>query len=1032
MDIKTKGFSMPDGNTHIFIPPAPTETDRGGITAKPRTTEAAEVVVDSGTGKGYIGTDHTLKEKGQAADSEAVGIAISEKADRIISSASGENVILTDSAEAPLQGLKVFGRSTQDGEPSSDNQVPIVSVGDKGNIELEVTGRNLIPNNYKARTYNGITYTVLDDGSVLLNGTANESGSTLTLWLKPDFEHLENLWLSGGKDNSIKVAYSNWTDRAYTSNGKEIMIPKQFDYSKYPNARIQVEVDAGTTANNVLIKPMLNSGDSALPFEPYHTPQSLTLSTPNGLPGIKVDSGGNYTDSDGQQWICDRIVDKNGVIGIERHIAKKVLTGLEWWSVDERQNENNGVFFTGMPESGKGDERVLCNRFLWKRTTDIYGTIDTKYHQFRFYAENRTITVDEWKRFVANNNIEIYYQLQKPTFEPLPQSEQDAIKALHTNNPTTVISNDESAHIEVTYAADTKNYILNREKAMQKQISDIQAALISQKISGGGIKITDSAKMPLQGLKVFGRSEQVVTKGYQLFDASKLPTKTQGGATVTNNGDGSFTISGSRNLTDIYSNTHTYSNAETKQLLRSGILTLKCDKTSVPYCYVSLRNSKGPVAEINNKTNISSSYMITEENIKDTTFQMTIGFYGGKSSGIVPNSIKPMIYQEGDGTWEPFTGGKTSPSPDNPSPIESVGDEGNVNIEVTGRNLFDYETWSKKNIPCKRGTISFIDDGILIKATENDAYMNFNGEDPFVKIPVNPKDVLELSWESDNNLSGAVYIFPNANTDGMTLGDNKNEKKIQYTVPPSGVSFISFRFGVAVAGESILYKNIMLRKVTENDIRVKYEPYRALQSLTLSTPNGLPGVKVDSGGNYTDLDGQQWICDEIDLERGKYVKRILYHQYNKTTDAFNKSPGALEQDDRFSVDIGFKTCGNKCIMTNMQRADLWGTGENSAGIGNTSGQYCFIRFAGITNIENLDALLQKTPLSLFVGLKSPIEYDLTPEEIAAYKALHTEHPTTIFTNDENAEMELTYTVDTKTYVDKKIAEISTAIMQKGN
>ena len=43
-----------------------------------------------------------------------------------------------------------------------------------------------------------------------------------------------------------------------------------------------------------------------------------------------------------------------------------------------------------------------------------------------------------------------------------------------------------------------------------------------------------------------------------------------------------------------------------------------------------------------------------------------------------------------------------------------------------------------------------------------------------------------------------------------------------------------------------------------------YSPYRE-QLLTLPTPNGLPGIPVTSGGNYTDENGQQWICDEVDL-----------------------------------------------------------------------------------------------------------------------------------------------------------------------
>lgn len=53
----------------------------------------------------------------------------------------------------------------------------------------------------------------------------------------------------------------------------------------------------------------------------------------------------------------------------------------------------------------------------------------------------------------------------------------------------------------------------------------------------------------------------------------------------------------------------------------------------------------------------------------------------------------------------------------------------------------------------------------------------------------------------------------------------------------------------------------------------EYEPYRE-QLLVLQTPNGLPGIPVTSGGNHTDENGQQWICDEADLERGVRVQRI--------------------------------------------------------------------------------------------------------------------------------------------------------------
>ena len=65
----------------------------------------------------------------------------------------------------------------------------------------------------------------------------------------------------------------------------------------------------------------------------------------------------------------------------------------------------------------------------------------------------------------------------------------EKISMLHTNYPTTIVSNSKEAHMEVSYVADTKNYIASKiETPLQKQITDLQNALISQKISGGGYK----------------------------------------------------------------------------------------------------------------------------------------------------------------------------------------------------------------------------------------------------------------------------------------------------------------------------------------------------------------------------------------------------------------------------------------------------------------------------------------------------------------------------------------------------------------
>ena len=54
------------------------------------------------------------------------------------------------------------------------------------------------------------------------------------------------------------------------------------------------------------------------------------------------------------------------------------------------------------------------------------------------------------------------------------------------------------------------------------------------------------------------------------------------------------------------------------------------------------------------------------------------------------------------------------------------------------------------------------------------------------------------------------------------------------------------------------------------------------QTITLQTPNGLPGIPVTSGGNYTDPGGQRWVCDEVDLERGVKVQRVDKTSFDNT------------------------------------------------------------------------------------------------------------------------------------------------------
>ena len=160
------------------------------------------------------------------------------------------------------------------------------------------------------------------------------------------------------------------------------------------------------------------------------------------------------------------------------------------------------------------------------------------------------------------------------------------------------------------------------------------------------------------------------------------------------------------------------------------------------------------------------------------------------------------------------------------------------------------------------------------------------------------------------------------------------------------------------------------------------------QTLTLQTPNGLPGIPVASSGNYTDESGQHWVCDEVDLTRGVRVQRITKI---KLTSSMKWTKAGNNVDRYFCTFDGIDAAGTFC--THFSAAI---NGETVGGIATSSN---IIGFAyaekGTTTVSDFKAFLDANDVYVWAALATPVETALSSAELAAYKALTTYAPTTV-------------------------------------
>lgn len=459
-----------------------------------------------------------------------------------------------------------------------------------------------------------------------------------------------------------------------------------------------------------------------------------------------------------------------------------------------------------------------------------------------------------------------------------------------------------------TSAAMSANAAADRANEAAGNIEQANIKPLAYSVSGESITAGNSAEKPLIGLTVHGRADQVSTTGAQLFNKSTVTPES-----YVRDTDGAVVASTTRPA--CASDYITLDGAESIYITS----TMTSNRWGAFYNdrkeYVSgIAGYSSPIT-----VPVGAVYIrltVADDNLD--TFMVNTG------STALP--------------YEPYTYGVPSPSVEYPQAIDIAGSGRSINVKVVGANLFDISKVQSISGASGSQTTNNNDGTLLVQSSQGDSSGGYeDGKNVLRDLcpELRAGDIAVLSAKSTGS---DKRIYLRGSKSPWTFG-------ISRTISETDLDSIVM-FYASGTSTSATISEIM---INAGSVALPYEPYKTPQSVSLSTPNGLSGLKVSSGGNYIDASGQQWICDEIvrnERGTGKRIQRI----------------GIIESYASETINTAYMS---------------------------TTGQLT----EGATVLYVLDDV---------------IETNLSTEEIAALSALHTYYPTTTISNDAGCDMTAAY------------------------
>lgn len=513
------------------------------------------------------------------------------------------------------------------------------------------------------------------------------------------------------------------------------------------------------------------------------------------------------------------------------------------------------------------------------------------------------------------------------------------------------------------FSADREQVSKNKEdiETAQESIADLSDKKITKFYASnkGNTHLPDSDKGKIQDMFLYGKSEQVQYKGKNLLNLRNGASGVGGGVNYTRNDDGSYSRIGKA--------TSTVGN----MWFLGGYYSTTVLFTIEPGTYIVK-----DCALFSGKTEYKGTIVV------ETALQITGVRNPKQKEGMTYNDIiYPILTSDTDTSWEPYTGGIPSPNPDYPQEIKAVV---NPVAKVKGRNLIDCRAAKSKTAY----GLTFTNNG--------DGTISISGKNT---VGWNVFDVIFTVFES-----GTYKAFRGINISPpiVNIWDVEGKKSVM-ELTDSGVTF-------QLEKGKVYSYSIVFRDTTTNtdtvfkpfltlDITATYDDYEPYTEQSITLPYTLYAIPVSSGGNIT-IGNQQYVADYVDVERGKLVRCIGKKTVNGT-ESYSRQETWV--DSAFVI-YGFLT-GGIPYQDYFYIADIASdilTKNAAAAIANDGVMGIASAFNGLficlgdeyNTIEKTKEYFSSNNTNVYYVLAAPTETDLTPEEIAAFKALATYYPVT--------------------------------------